>query len=531
MAKKLALIALLAVFFFSALSITALAAEDIEWVEKQDGAKLYWGETVIVDGYVIKAEDFTDDKQVFVSISKEGEKLKISPLSAGLETVYDDRVKVYAQKVDPNYETITRDEKEFRTGNWDPYAELDILMKGEPVFDIKVETRKDTYDSKSTGDNWIDVSIKLKNDGQARAEDTVLTIDTAGMEVLKGKTRYTLGEVLKGETLEPVNITLKSPIPWVDTDLNISAKTTCLDVRDNKFEHIGSKVIKIEKKWGLVITKSITKDNHMGKPVRVSVNVLNEGLCDINDISLKDSIVSGMHLEEAKTLEKTLSLKSGERAEKVFVYSLVPEIPGEFTFPQTIATFTLPNGQNGDAGSNNSEKVKVYGPNIVVTKAIDRQQLNSGDELTVTVTAKNIGNVDASVKLTDAVPPEAKFISGETSFTQVLESDGGSKTITYIMQMHREGEIRLPACKATFLDLDEYSGEALSDTFIVYVGVPVPLEGSSTQPEGTTDSNQEKTASSGTLTEEDNGEVPGFNAILAIAGLLAVAGFLGKRRT
>jgi len=531
MAKKLALIILLAVFSFSVLSITALAAEDIEWVEKQSGVKLYWGDTVTVDNYVIKAEDFNEDKQVFVSISKDGEKLKTAPLSPGLEVVYDDRIKVYARQVDPNYEVIKMDGKELRTGNLNPYAELNILVRGEPDFDIQVETRKNTYDSKSTADNWIDVSIKLKNKGQSKAEDTVLTIDTAGMEVLKGKTRYTLGEVLKDETLEPVNLTLKAPAPWVDTDLNITAKTVCADVRDNKYEDTGSKVVKIEKKWGLVITKSVTKDNHMGKPVHVSVSVLNEGLCDINNIMLKDSIVSGMHLEEAETLEKTLSLKSGERAEKIFEYTLIPEIPGEFTFPQTIATFTLPNGQNGNASSDNSEKVRVYGPNIEVTKAIDRQQLNSGDKLTVTVTAKNTGNVDASLKLTDTIPPEAKLISGETSFTQVLGSDGDARTITYILQMHKEGEITLPACKVTFLDLDKYSGEAISNTPVVYVGIPVPLEGSSTQPEGITESNQEKNTSSGSLTEEDNGDTPGFGIIPALSGLLAVIALLGKRRT
>lgn len=536
MAKKLALIALLAVFSFLTVSTITHAAEDIEWVEKQDGAKLYWGESITVEGYVIKAEDFNENKQVFVSILKDGEKLETGPLSPGLDFVYDDRVKIYAQEVNPNYETIIIDGKEFKTKNWNPYAKLDILVKGEPEFKIEVETRKDTYDSKSYGDDWIDVSIKLKNEGESRAQDTVLTIDTAGMEILKGKTRYSIGEVLKDETLEPVNITLKAPSPWVDTDLNITAKTSCVDVKDNKYEHIGSKVIKIEKRWGLVITKTVTKNNHMGKPLHVSVNVLNEGLCDINDIILRDSIVSGMHLEEEATLEKTLSLKSGERVEKVFEYTLIPEIPGEFTFPQTTAALTLPNGQNGDAGSNNSEKVIVYGPDIEVTKTVNRQQLNPGDELTVTITAKNTGNVDASVTLTDIVPPEAKFISGETDFAQVLESDGGSKTITYILQMNKEGEIRLPSCKATFLDLDEYSGEAVSDAAVVYVGIPVPpegsipLEGSSTQPEGVTGSNQEKNSSISSLTEQEEGETPGFSIILAAAGFLAVTCFLGKRR-
>ncbi|MDW5558360.1 MAG: PGF-CTERM sorting domain-containing protein, partial [Methanosarcina sp.] len=63
MAKKLALIALLAVFFVSAFSVTAFAEEDIEWIEKQDGTTLYWGDTVTVNGYDIKAEDFNDDNQ------------------------------------------------------------------------------------------------------------------------------------------------------------------------------------------------------------------------------------------------------------------------------------------------------------------------------------------------------------------------------------------------------------------------------------------------------------------------------------
>lgn len=531
MAKKLALIALLAVFFVSAFSVTAFAEEDIEWIEKQDGITLYWGDTVTVNGYDIKAEDFNDDNQVFISISKDGEKLKTSPLSVGLEVVYDDRIKVYAQEVDPNYETIEKNGKKFETGNWNPYAKLDILIKGEPKFDIEVETKKDTYDSKSTGDSAIDVSIKIKNEGDAKAENTILTIDTAGMEVLKGKTKYTFGQVLKDETLEPVNLTLKAPKPWEDTDLNVTAKVTCEDVRDEKYEDIGFKVIKIEKKWGLVISKVITRNNHMGKPIRVSVNVRNEGLCDLDNIILKDSVAPETHLQKDIVLEKTLSLKSGELTEKVFEYTLIPDKPGEFTFPKATANFTLPNGQNGEASSNNSENIKIYGPEISVTKTIDRQQLNSGDKMTVTITVRNAGNVGSSVTVTDTVPPEAKLISGETSFKQILESNGDSKTISYILQMHKEGEIRLPACKASFIDLDEYSGEVISDTPVVYVGVPISLEGSSEQQEGKTDSNQEKNDSSVMAQNEESEDTPGFGPVLAIAGFLAVAGILGRRRT
>lgn len=529
MAKRIVVIGLLVICIFSVLSITA-SAEAVEWVEKQDGAKLYWGDTINVEGYEIKAEDFNEDKMVFVSISKDGEKLKTSPLTAGLEFDYNEEIKVYAQNIDPNYEIITKDEKEFKTGKWNPYAQLDILVRGKPEFDIDVETEKDTYDSKSKGDSRIDLTITAKNDDEAKAEDVLLIVDTDGLEVLSGKTKYTYSEILKSESIKPVNLTLKTPTPWEDTDYNISVRITSEDIKGKKFENTGYKVIKIEKKWDLIVSKNFIKERHMGQNVPVSVTVRNAGLCDINDIVLKDSLIPNMHLQKDASFEKTISLKAGETAEDVFEYTLIPEKSGEFTFPQTVATFTLSNGQNQEVKSDNSEKIQIYGPNIEITKTIDKQQLNPGDKLTVNVVAKNTGNVDASVTVTDTIPSEAKLISGETSFKQVLESNGGSRTITYIMQMNKEGEIKIPSCKASFLDLDKYSGEVYSEALKVNVGA-ITLEGSSSQPEGSTDSNQEKeeSANQSTGSEEDYGDTPGFGSFLTVAGILMCSGFIRKK--
>jgi len=193
--------------------MTALAANDIEWVEKQDTVKLYWGDSVTVDDYVIKAEDFSNDT-VFVSISKNGERLMTSPLSEGMDIECNDEIKVSALTIDPNYETITKDGKQFQRKNSNPYADLTISKRGEPKFDIQVETDKGTYDSKSSGDSKIDVTINVENNGDAEAKNTVLTIDTAGLELLKGKTEYRNAVIHKGESLAPINLTLKTPAPW-----------------------------------------------------------------------------------------------------------------------------------------------------------------------------------------------------------------------------------------------------------------------------------------------------------------------------
>jgi uncharacterized repeat protein (TIGR01451 family) len=239
-----------------------------------------------------------------------------------------------------------------------------------------------------------------------------------------------------------------------------------------------------------------------------------------------------MHPQKDTTLDKTLSLKSGQY-EKVFEYILIPEHPGEFAYPKVTANFTLPNGESKELSSIESENTKIYGPNIVLTKTVDKQKLNLGEELTVTVTAQNTGNVDANVAVTDVIPPSAKFIRGETSFKQILGS-GGSKTITYVIQMRKDGEIQLPACKASFYDLEKYSGDVTSNIPpVVYAGTDISPEKSNEQTGGSTGSNEEQNATyQGGKTvpnEGDYGDTPGFSAFLVISGILTITGLLRKK--
>jgi hypothetical protein len=160
----------------------------------------------------------------------------------------------------------------------------------------------------------------------------------------------------------------------------------------------------------------------------------------------------------------------------------------------------------------------------------------------VTVMAQNTGNVNANVRVNDTLPPGAELISGETSFKQILKSGGDSKNVTYTLQMNREGEIQLPACKASFYDLDKYSGEVNSDAPVVHVGTQTSQEGNNTQTEGINKSNPEGNNSSATVqiggtngstnestNESTNGSTPGFCSLSSVIGFLAVTWLLSKR--
>jgi uncharacterized repeat protein (TIGR01451 family) len=253
-----------------------------------------------------------------------------------------------------------------------------------------------------------------------------------------------------------------------------------------------------------------------------------------------------MHLQVNKTLNKTFSLKSGEKAEKILEYSLVSEAPGEFTLPLCEAVFTLPNGQRQEVGSNNSGNILIKNPDIIVTKTVDKQQLNVGENLSVIITAQNNRNVNLNVKVNDTLPPGAKLLRGETSSKQILTSGGGSMSINYTLQMNTGGEIKLPACKANFTDIAKNSVVVTSDTPIVQVVMPVsPVVNntttaevkneSSTQTAGENDSVTAGNNSSGSGqlggTNGTNGATPGFDLIPAVIGFLVVSGLLRKRNT
>jgi len=547
MIKKISLTALLFLLVFFCLSITALAVDNIEWVETQSSVKLYWGDSATEGDYEIIAEDFSNNS-VYLSISKDGNILKKFPLSDGMEMECDDEIKVYVKTIDPNYEIITENGKEFkRKGSSDPYAELNISVRGEPEFDITIETDKDTYDSKSSADSKIYATITVQNNGDAAAKNTVLTINTSGLELLNGKTEYKNTEIQKSESLKTINLTLKTPAPWEDTDFNIYANISGTDIKANKFDYGNEIAITVEKKWNLIVSKSFPEERSLGETVPVSISLRNSGICDLNNIVINDSVVSGMHLQENKKLNKTLSLKSGEKADKVLEYSLIPESTGDFTLPLCTAVFTLPNGQLEEVSSNNSsDTVTIYEPDIIVVKNVDKQQMNVGDNLTVNITAQNNKNVKLSVRINDTLPPGAKLISGEISSKKLLQSDGDSMSMNYTIQMNTGGEIKLPACKANFTDVEKKSTEVSSNTPIVYVESPLSLatnnttmtigtNGSSTNTSGNNSSSQAGNNSSGTgqigTNSSSSGTTPGFDIVISIIGFLGVSGLLMKRKS
>jgi hypothetical protein len=247
-----------------------------------------------------------------------------------------------------------------------------------------------------------------------------------------------------------------------------------------------------------------------------------------------------MELLDDTSLNKKISLEAGETI-KLFEYSMKPTKSGEFTAPATIASFKAPNGKTYEYESNEPD-IEINGPVISVSQSTDSLTVRSSDEVKVSVKVSNKGNRDASVNAVSEIPEDVTFVSGETSLDQVIPK-GKSKNYNYIIRAENDGNFTVPAVRATFIDMENYKGERVSNTLQfnvtnissqdVATDTSNKADSQSSGDDGDDDgifSNDASNGGSGSGENNENNKVqPGFGALMAIFVLAGIYIFGIKR--
>ena len=534
MIRKIAILLVVLLAAFCTHSM-AYSSDDVEWASSIDSKVLHWGDSVTDDEYTVKVMDFSEDGFVHVLILEDDEIKEQGAIHVGGSLTYDDEIKVFAKEIKVNIDDWT--------GNMeDPTANLQIYRRGIPEFEITIEPEKETYDPRliSTPSKIV-TSITLENIGDAKAEDIDIIIDTGGLELYGGKLKYDIMSMEKDEVSEPYTVKLDIPLMWDEKEFNVSVKVKSHDIKGNLHEDGDFELVKVEEKWGLEITKNMPEEIHMSDTVRVQVSIRNSGLTNLNSIQVSDSFNEEFELLDSVTFDKTVSLKPGEQVAGFFEYSLKPIETGEFTAPETTAEFKAANGKTYTVSSNEPE-YDIEGPNIALTKSISSDNIAPNDRITVTVDVKNKGNTKVSVKASDTLPEGATFVSGDMEFHEVLEK-GEKQSFSYVMKIKDAGDYKLPSATSTFVALDGYEGERISNMPIISVVLPpedTNAVDSQTQSESSEGTSTGLGTSAGGLVEgvnnvvsygeEGEGVAPGFGSILAGAVLLCACVFLRKKR-
>ncbi len=520
---KKSLIILLIIFSIFSTQALAYTTDDIEWKSSVDSTSLGWGDSVTNGDYVIMAEDFTKEGYVSITISKGGELIDFAPLKNGGKLTVDDEIRVYIIQVYPNIDDWSGDMVS-------PTVSIRIDRRGLPDYEITIETDESSYDPKVySSPSKVTATIKVKNNGNAEVENVDLTINTGGLVLNDGDLTHHYYSIEKGVTTDPVIIEMNVPYLWDATSFLISADTKGYDIKGAEYTKTASKSVTIENQWKLIATKTITENIYMDETAYVLVSIRNAGVCTLNSITITDTVVDGLELKDSVTLKKIISLKAGESTDELFEYSLKPLKPGTYTSPASVAEFTAPNGKKYSVLSG-TPAVEVNGPYITLTKSVSSSNVTPGTEITVTIKVDNTGNRDASVTASDSLSGGVSLVSGETGFQEVMKKSS-SKSYSYVIRMGAAGDVKLPSATASFIDLEGYKGEKISNMPVVSVVEPVTETEPTTEGTGDTqptssepaqtenDNNEQTTATS--LPEEEEIE-PGFEALLSALALASV---------
>jgi hypothetical protein len=158
----------------------------------------------------------------------------------------------------------------------------------------------------------------------------------------------------------------------------------------------------------------------------------------------------------------------------------------------------------------------------------------------VTVKVSNKGNRDASVKAVSEIPDDVTFVRGETSLDQVIP-EGKSKSYNYIIRAGNEGNFTVPAARASFIDMENYKGERVSN-ILQFDVINTSTQDAATDASNKADSqisddsgddnsifsDDESNGGSGE-TNENNKVQPGFDALMVIFVLTGIYVFGIKR--
>ncbi len=96
-------------------------------------------------------------------------------------------------------------------------------------------------------------------------------------------------------------------------------------------------------------------------------------------------------------------------------------------------------------------------PKIIINKTIDKQIANISDDVTVTVSIQNIGNIPTRIEVKDFLPENVSLVSGSTSLESTFLELNTPIGFSYIIRINTGENIELPAAIANYTGV-EYRG-------------------------------------------------------------------------
>ncbi|MDO8728136.1 MAG: hypothetical protein Q7J35_18945 [Candidatus Methanoperedens sp.] len=451
-------------------SAILFSPNDIEWASAVSGT-LHKGGTLTNGEYMVKAVQFpggvqgikningdivpkTDvDPMVFLEIYKNGILKQEFVMTIGSEAY-----------IDPDYEVkvsttgfLAKNAREWVLEYYDPWATIAIQKRALPKLEVTVTTDKSTYTSNSA--EIITATVNVKNTGDAFIKNIEATLNIGDLKFRSGDASQLHRSYLRLEKGGSTSFDVILVVPdLIDLkSYNLSARATGYDVKElgyNASTLISLTVSPKQNYFG--IYKAVRDRMYLENFAFVSITIANGGMYDIKNIHVTDNMSDKFVLTSSPIpfAWDIPLLKPGQ--EWSTGYSIKPteaNING-WIIPASSATFTVNNKPY--SASSSTITVVVNGPRLMLNKTVDKPVVNISEDVTVTVSVNNIGNIGTKTDVEDYLPDDVSLVSGQLSELNYSEP-AKPWGFSYIIRMNKEGIYELPSAIANYTNV-EYRG-------------------------------------------------------------------------
>lgn len=454
---------LLTGLLFSIFCPSAQAWEDKDlqhWTSAKT-ATIEWGGSFENGIYKVEAFDFPridrkgqiDTRYVGLHLYENGVLVGDYFLQEWESVIYNGEMKISCDYLPVNSSIV------WHTDTYEPEAKVTIWLRGRPDITITTKTNA-TY---RVTDQKIPVTIDVKNKGTAPLEEVKLDIDLGGLEFYQFSPNkdlhYKYDKIEDGASIGQIAFDLKVPSHMRDTEYKIGVNVTGIDEKDESYDFSGEKNTTILNM--VTILKTSREEIFMTDTAFVQVIIRNDGSYGVKNIELQDSVGNSFELIGNTPLKWNFDLGPGEF--KDFKYNIKPVKPdlSGYLLPKARATWEVgPENYNQISGS---PRTIVHGSKILLEKTVSPTKAALNANVTVTVTATNVGDVKASVEIFDdtPLPDNVTLVSGNL-YTKGIVAEKDSISMKYIIKADMDDEYVIPKARAIFVDLQGYKSEELS---------------------------------------------------------------------
>jgi uncharacterized repeat protein (TIGR01451 family) len=546
--RRYFVILFISILLVNQVSAVIFSPTDIEWASAVSGT-LHKGGTLTNGEYMVKAAQFPGgvpgvkdingniipetyvDPMVYLEIYRNGVLLKEFVMTISSEAY-----------IDPDYEVkvsatgfIAKNAKEWVLEFYDPWVTVSIQKRALPKLEVTVTTDKTTYTSNNA--EIITAKVDVKNSGDTIIKNVDIDLNIGELTLRGGalsQLHNSYPTIEKGVT-QSYSVILVVPDLIDQKSYTLSASTKGYDLKELGYNASDSVSLTVSPKQNYFgITKAVRDRIYLQDYATVRITVANGGMYNIYNIHITDNMSDKFVLSSspAPFAWDIPLLKPGD--EWGTGYSIKPaeaNING-WTIPAASATFTVNNKQY--SVSSLTTTVVVNGPRILLNKTVSKPVVNISEDVTVTVSVNNIGNIGTRTDVKDSLPDDVSLVSGQLS--QLNFSDAGKAWgFSYIIRMNKEGEYELPSAIANYSNV-EYRGIVRdvksSDRSMIKVidpskPTPAPTEPAPHTQGGSPVSSQGTHGEASTSTYEPTSTpiTPGFDIAFAVIVLIFTVAF------